>query len=532
MPNSKSFYITTPIYYVNGLPHIGHAYTTILCDAMSRLKRLEGYDVKFITGTDEHGQKVNEAAKKQNISPEKFAEKISNYFLDLVNGGDNLLGVSNDDFVRTTEKRHKKSAQALWKRIQDNGHIYKGKYAGWYSIRDEAYYQESEITEKDGTKFAPTGAEVKWIEEESYFFDLSKWQKKLLEFYEQNPDFIVPSARYNEVVNFVKGGKELVEGSLRDLSISRTTFDWGVPVEGDDKHVMYVWIDALANYLTVLGFPNLESEQYKKFWESPNQSPVHVLGKDILRFHAVYWPAFLMAADLPLPKKLIAHGWWTVEGEKMSKSVGNVIEPSKMIEEFGLDQVRYFLLREGSFGSDGNFSSTSMINRINSDLANNIGNLAQRTLSMVQKECQGKVPEHDLQAEDKELLDLIRITQENKKDHEEKVSNFRFDLLASDIMSFASAANEYIDKQAPWKLKKEDPERMQTVLYTLAESIRRIAIMLQPFMPESMAKMLKQVGYSDAKVKDGIKFEELKEEFALKAGETLPKPEGIFPRVS
>lgn len=530
MPD-KNFYITTPIYYVNDSPHIGHAYTTIACDVMARFKRLDGYDVKFLTGTDEHGQKVDKAAKLSGVDPQEFTDEVSLRFRNLVNSGENLLNISNDDFIRTTETRHKLAAQALWKRMEERGHIYLDTYEGWYSVRDEAYYQESELVEKDGKKIAPSGAEVEWVKEESYFFNLSKWQKPLLEFYESHPDFVIPASRYNEVKSFVRGGKEFEEGALKDLSISRTTFNWGIPIPGNPKHVMYVWIDALCNYLTAIGFPDTNNEEYKKFWEGNTDSPIHVVGKDIIRFHAVYWPAFLMAAELPLPRKIVAHGWWTIEGEKMSKSLGNVVAPKDLIDNFGLDQTRYFLMREVPFGNDGNFSRTSMADRINSELANNIGNLAQRTLSMIQKNCAGVVPSFGaFTDDDKRMLDFAQVTIDKRKAIEASINhhinNFKFDLILEDIISISSSANEYINLQAPWKIK-DDETRRNTVLYVLAESIRCIAIMLQPFMPTASSKMLDQLSVLEAQ----RMFKHLSPEFALRPGVTLPAPQGIFPRI-
>ena len=510
------YYITTPIYYVNDKPHIGHAYTSIACDVLARYKRLDGYEVKFLTGTDEHGQKVEKSAKAMNIPPQAFVDEVSEHFRAL----SPLLNLSNDDFIRTTQGRHIEAAQALWKRLEGRGHIYLDSYAGWYSVRDEAYYQESELIEKDGQKLAPTGAEVEWVEEPSYFFRLSEWQDKLLKFYEENPDFVLPDSRRNEVISFVKGG-------LKDLSISRTTFSWGVPVPGDEKHVMYVWLDALTNYLTATGFPDEKASDYQRFWPAD----LHMVGKDIIRFHAIYWPAFLMAAELPTPKRVFAHGWWTIEGEKMSKSLGNVVAPAHLVEKYGLDQTRYFLLREVPFGNDGNFSRAALVDRINSELANTIGNLAQRTLSMIQKNCEGRVPQCDkskLTSEDNKLLDIVYVTrEETPAEVRDKMQRCQFNDMIADIVRMAFDANAYIDQQAPWKLKKEDPQRMEAVLYNLAEVIRCIAIMLQPYVPDSASHLLDQLGVD----KNKRSFSHLTQEFQLVSGDALPEPAPVFPRI-
>lgn len=532
------FYITTPIYYVNDVPHIGHAYTTLACDVMARFKRLQGYRVWFLTGTDEHGQKVEKAARAKSMGTQAFTDEVSANFRELTQ----VMQFSNDDFIRTTEIRHKKGAQALWQRLQEKGYIYKATYAGWYSVRDEAYYQESELNEGK----APTGAEVEWVEEESYFFKLSAFQDRLLAFYEANPDFVSPRYRMHEVINFVKGGKEKIEGSLKDLSISRTTFNWGIPVPDDNKHVMYVWLDALANYLTALGYPDEHAEKYRLFW-APDDAvgkdnivkgregneqrgkAIHVVGKDILRFHAIYWPAFLMAAELPLPKRIVAHGWWTNEGEKISKSLGNVIDPFQLVKEFGLDQVRYFLLREVPFGSDGNYTRSGMVNRINADLANTVGNLAQRVLSMINKNCEGRVPARSREEkEDSILLGLGYTNTEGSLASKacNALGNFEFHMALAHIIELANKANEYIDKQAPWVLKKKDPQRMESVLATLAEVIRCISILLQPFMPGATHTLLSQLGLKEEE--RGLMH--LAPHHALVAGKPLPVPEGVFPR--
>ena len=508
---AQSYYITTPIYYVNDKPHLGHVYTTVACDVLARFKRLDGYDVKFLTGTDEHGLKVKQAADKAGITPQEFTDKVSQNFRDLVGA----MNYSNDDFIRTTEERHKKACAKLWTALVEAGEIYLDKYSGWYAVRDEAYYGEDELTTTpDGKKIAPSGAECAWVEEESYFFRLSAWQDRLLKFYEDNPDAILPETRRNEVISFVKSG-------LRDLSISRTNFDWGVPVPDAPKHVMYVWIDALTNYITAAGYAD-NPEEFKKFWPAD----LHMVGKDILRFHTVYWPAFLMAAGLQPPKRVFAHGWWTIEGQKMSKSLGNVIAPADLIERYGVDGSRYFMLREVPFGNDGDFSHAQALLRINNDLANGLGNLAQRTLSMIAKNCDGKVPAHgDFTAEDKELLNMAQVKMLAAARME--LDRQRFHKALEEIWSVVNAANAYIDSQAPWGLKKTDMARMETVLYVLAETIRCLGLVVQPVMPDSAAKILDQLSVGEG-ARD---FTFLDEKHALKPGTSLPAPQGVFPRI-
>ena len=502
---SRKYYLTTPIYYVNDVPHIGHAYTTLACDVLARFKRLDGFDVLFLTGTDEHGQKVEKAAEAVDMKAQAFTDKVSQNFRDLLP----FMNISNDDFIRTTETRHKAAAQAIWHRLMKNGHIYLDKYSGWYSVRDEAYFSEGELV--DGK--APTGAPVEWVEEPSYFFDLSQWETKLLQFYEDNPDFIAPVSRRNEVVSFVSSG-------LRDLSISRTSFNWGIAVPDDENHIMYVWLDALTNYITATGFPDEEQNLYRKFWPAS----LHMVGKDILRFHAVYWPAFLLAADLEPPKRVFAHGWWTNEGQKISKSLGNVIDPVQLIETYGLDQVRYFLMREVPFGNDGDFSKSGMVNRINSDLANDLGNLCQRVLSFVYKNCNATVPKNmGFTPDDSKLIThAYEILPKLREDYNSQL----FNVALERVWGLVAASNKYIDEQAPWKLRKTDPDRMHTVLYTLLETIRCIGILLQPIMPGSSEKILNQLAVDTSK----RSFAALNSNDGLETGTSLQKPNPIFPR--
>jgi methionyl-tRNA synthetase len=504
----RPYYITTPIYYVNDSPHIGHAYTTLACDVLARFMRCDGHDVKFLTGTDEHGQKVEKSAAAAGMAPQAFTDKVSGNFREL----SKALNFSNDDFIRTTEARHLRSCQAIWNRLMEAGEIYLDAYKGWYAVRDEAFYGESELTvTSDGKRIAPSGAEVDWVEEPSYFFRLSAWQDRLLAFYEANPDFIGPESRRNEVISFVKGG-------LKDLSVSRTTFKWGVPVPNDPDHIMYVWLDALTNYITAVGYPDTECAQFTTFWPAD----VHMVGKDILRFHAVYWPAFLMGAGLAPPKRVFAHGWWTNEGQKISKSLGNVIDPHTLVERYGLDQVRYFLLREVPFGNDGDFSHRAMVGRMNNDLANDFGNLAQRVLSMVAKNCGAAVPDPGMfAAGDRKLLDTAGGLLAPMR---EDMAGQQFHTALGRIWEVVGEANRYVDEQAPWALRKTDPARMATVLYVVAETVRRLALLAWPVMPDSMARLLDQLGVP-AEARDFAALE-----VPLTPGTPLPRPSGVFPR--
>lgn len=509
MTEKPTFYITTAISYPNGAPHIGHAYEALATDAMARFKRLDGYDVLFVTGTDEHGQKIQQTAQKQDRTAAEFVDEMAPKFEAMVKA----LNCSNDDFIRTSEPRHYEAVQIIWKKMEAAGDIYLDKYAGWYSVRDEAFYGEDELEDRDGGKYAiKTGTPVEWVEEESYFFKLSAYQDRLLKLYDEQPDYIGPSERRNEVVSFVKSG-------LKDLSVSRTTFDWGIPVPGAPGHIMYVWVDALTNYMTATGYLN-DDPELAKYWPAD----VHIIGKDIVRFHAVYWPAFLMSAGLPLPKRVFGHGFLFNRGEKMSKSVGNVVDPQSMIDQYGVDQVRYFFMREVPFGQDGNYSHEAIVNRVNADLANDLGNLAQRSLSMIAKNCDGRMPSPgELKTEDKEILAAADALLPQCREHHD-VQALHKSLDA--VWKVVADANRYFAGQEPWALKKTDPERMATVLYVTAEVIRQVAILAQPYMPASAAKLLDLLVVRE----DARSFSHLGETARLASGTELPKPEGVFPR--
>ncbi|MET3659933.1 methionine--tRNA ligase [Aquamicrobium ahrensii] len=504
-----SFYITTAISYPNGKPHIGHAYELIATDALARFQRYDGKDVFFLTGTDEHGIKMLQTARKEGISVRELADRNAAEFQRMASA----LNASNDDFIRTTEERHYKASQAIWKAMAARGDIYKGGYAGWYSVRDEAYYGEEETElREDGVRYGPQGTPVEWVEEESYFFRLSDYQDRLLDLYENQPDFIGPAERRNEVASFVRSG-------LKDLSISRTTFDWGVPVPGDETHVMYVWVDALTNYITALGYPD-ENEAKWKFWPAD----AHVIGKDIVRFHAIYWPAFLMSAGIELPKRVFGHGFLFNRGEKMSKSLGNVIDPFTMVEHYGLDQVRYFFLREVPFGQDGSYSHEAIVNRTNADLANDLGNLAQRSLSMIAKNCGGTVPARgELTDPDSAILAQAAdaLATARKAMSEQAIHQ----ALAA-IFGVVAEANRYFAGQEPWALKKTNPARMETVLWTTAEVIRRVGILCQPFIPGSAAKLLDLLAVGN----DARGFDRIDTLEVLAPGAPLPAPQPVFPR--
>ncbi len=509
MASAPKFYLTTAIHYTNGPPHIGHAYEMVAADAIARFKRLDGYDVFAMTGTDEHGQKVQRTAAQNGLSPQDFVDGFATRFREM----EQQLGCSFDRFIRTTDADHLPSTQELWRRMEANGDIYLAKYSGWYSVRDEAFYGEEETTlQPDGTRLGGQGTPVEWVEEESYFFRLKSYQDKLLALYRDVPDFVSPETRRNEVVSFVQGG-------LEDLSISRTTFDWGLPVPGDPKHVMYVWVDALNNYVTGCGFPD-ENDPRWHYWPAD----VHIIGKDIVRFHTVYWPAFLMSAGLPLPKRVFGHGFLLNKGTKMSKSLGNVVDPFGLANAYGVDQLRYFFLREVSFGQDGNYSHEAIVGRINADLANDLGNLAQRSLSMIAKNCEGKVPPAGALTE----ADLAMLAQADGLLAKTRgaMQDFALHVVLADIWAVVAEANRYFANNEPWKLSKSDPARRDTVLYVTIETIRQVAILTQPVMPQAMAKLLDLL----AVPAEARNFATLGEAGRLVAGTALPAPSAVFPR--
>ncbi|MDB5682520.1 MAG: methionyl-tRNA ligase [Sphingomonas bacterium] len=503
----QPFYITTAISYPNGRPHIGHAYEVIATDAIARYHRLVGRDVFFLTGTDEHGLKMAQAARGREIEPIVLADEMSSYFREM----DDVLNISFDRFIRTTEAGHHAASQALWQAMADAGDLYLGRYEGWYSVRDEAFYDEKELIDGEGgQRLSPQGTPVEWTVEESWFFRLSAFADRLIAHYEANPDFIRPESRRNEVLNFVRGG-------LSDLSVSRTSFDWGVPVPGSPGHVMYVWVDALTNYLTGIGFPD-DTETCARFWPAD----LHIIGKDIVRFHTVYWPAFLMSAGIALPKQVFGHGFVLNRGEKMSKSVGNVVDPVGMAQTYGVDQLRYFLLREVSFGHDGSYSHEAIVTRSNADLANGLGNLAQRCLSMIAKNCGGVVPTPGMLAEADEAV--LALAEAGRATIDLHMGTLELHRALEAIWTIVAAANEYFAHQAPWAVRKTDPARADTILYVTAELIRRLAILVRWAIPTSADALLDQLG----QVGEARDFAALST--ALAAGSSLPPPQGVFPR--
>jgi methionyl-tRNA synthetase len=510
MADKPRYYLTTAIAYPNGPPHIGHAYEAIATDAIARFMRLDGYDVLFLTGTDEHGQKMQQTATREKLTPRELVERNVPRFQAMVE----RMECSNDDFIRTTEERHHRASAGIWQRMEAAGDIYLDKYSGWYSVRDEAYYDEQETRLDDkGERVGPQGTPVEWVEEESYFFRLSAYQDKLLDLYARHPDFVLPKERLNEVASFVKRG-------LQDLSVSRTTFDWGVKVPGNPKHIMYVWVDALTNYITAVDYPDTGSPRFRRYWPAD----LHVIGKDIVRFHAVYWPAFLMSAGVEVPRRIFSHGFLFNRGEKMSKSVGNVIDPFALADAYGVDQLRYFFLREVPFGQDGNYSHEAIVNRVNADLANDLGNLAQRSLSMIARQLAGVLPAPAaLSAADQAMLaaadGMIGKAREAMKMQQ-------LHQVLSAIWAVVADANRYFASEAPWALAKTDPPRQGTVLYVTAEVIRQVAILTQPFMPASAAKLLDLLAVPPAE----RHFQELGGARRIAAGARLPAPAPVFPR--
>ena len=509
MSDRPTFSISTAIPYANGSPHIGHAYELIATDAVARFKAIDGYDTFLVSGMDEHGQKMQQTAAKLGMTPQALADRTAAEFEAMAG----MLGAHVDERVRTTQTRHHRAAQEIWRRMEAAGDIYLSKYPGWYSVRDEAFFDESELTiAADGTKRAPGGAPVEWVEEESYYFRLSAYAERLLAYYEAHPDFIVPEKYRNEIVAFCERG-------LNDLSISRSTFDWGIPVPNDPAHVMYVWVDALTNYLTGTGWPD-EASANARFWPAD----AHMIGKDITRFHCIFWPAFLMSAKLPLPKQVVVHGFLFNKGEKMSKSVGNVVTPAALTETYGADQIRYFLLREIPFGSDGNYSHEAIIGRINADLANDLGNLAQRSLSMIAKNCEGRVPRPGAltPADEAILTQALALPAVVRT----AMDAYALHLALGEIWKVVAEANRYIASEEPWTKKKTDPARMGTILYVTAEVVRIVAILTQPFMPQAMGRMLDALGIAA----DDRHIAAIDPARALTADAALPPPAPIFPR--
>jgi methionyl-tRNA synthetase len=509
-PAGRPYYITTAIAYANGEPHIGHAYEAIATDAIARFMRLDGRDVFFLTGTDEHGIKIMQAAVRENLTPRELVARTVPRFQAMVA----LLNCSNDQFIRTTEPRHYRASEAIWERMQAAGDIYLDKYSGWYSVRDEAYYDESETRLDDkGRRLGPQGTPVEWVDEESYFFRLSAYADKLLDLYTRVPDFVLPKERLNEVASFVRGG-------LQDLSVSRTTFDWGVKVPSHPRHVMYVWVDALTNYITAVGYPDTQSDLFRRYWPAD----LHVIGKDIVRFHAVYWPAFLMSAGVAVPRRIFSHGFLFNRGEKMSKSVGNVIDPFALAKAYGVDQLRYFFLREVPFGQDGNYSHEAIVNRINADLANDLGNLAQRSLTMVARNFGGVLPRPAaLSATDQAILDAADAMIGKAR---EAMLTQQLHQVLNAAWAVVADANRYFAGEAPWALAKTDPQRQGTVLYVTAEVLRQVAILAQPFMPASAAKLLDLLAVPPAE----RFFAFLGGKHRIAAGAKLPAPAPVFPR--
>ena len=507
---NKNFYITTPIYYPSAKPHMGHAYSSILADFFARIKKIMGFNVYFLTGTDEHGQKIQRAAEKLKKDPKIFCDEISKTFKDL----SDILNLSNNDFIRTTEDRHKKSVTNLWNILEKKNEIYLSKYSGWYSVSDEAFYSEDEIEEKNNIKISKaSGSQVEWVEEESYFFKLSKWQEKLLKFYEQNPKFILPESRRNEVISFVKGG-------LKDLSVSRKSFSWGIKVPSNNDHVIYVWLDALTNYLSALNYPNKDDNLFKNYWPAN----IHLIGKDILRFHAIYWPAFLLAADIDPPLRVYGHGWILSGEEKMSKSKGNILDPIEIINKYGLDALRYYLIKEVSFGNDGNISQEQLEKCINSDLANNYGNLCQRVVAFVDKNLNSEVPKnYNFLNEDFVILNNFNEEYNNIVNY---IDNQDINSYVNFIVKQLFNANKYFNDQEPWN-KKNDVKRLNTIIFVSLELIRKISIMLYPIIPDSSLKALEIFGIKE---KD-IFFETIKDNEYLKKIDKINKIQILFNKV-